>query len=147
MTKSDNFIEPRKDEPLRRMHGPELAALPLMGKRFNGQPKEPPAALFAGRSGRAALTKAIQRRPVSPPVSQTRGNEGPRVNLRLRRGKPMPMHALSAHALSCDFCVAGADQNRLLRHPVPPLWRRLVRERGLGKTYGLGGGNPCQCTP
>ena len=30
----------------------------------------------------------------------------------------MPMHALSAHALSGDFCVA--DQNRLLRCPVLP---------------------------
>ena len=42
VTKSDNLIEPWKDEHLCRRRGPESAALPLTGKRFNGQPKEPP---------------------------------------------------------------------------------------------------------
>ena len=61
-------------------------------------------------------------RPVPPSVAQTRGSEGPQTNVRPRRGKGklMPMHALRAHALSGDLCVAGADQNRLLRRPVPP---------------------------
>ena len=43
----------------------------------------------------------------------------PQQKVRARRGKPMPMHALSARALSGDLCAAGADQNRLLRRPVP----------------------------
>ena len=64
----------------------------------------------------------LLRRPVPPSVAQTRGSEGPQINVRPRRGKgkPMPMHALSAHALSGDLCVAGADQNRQLRRLVPP---------------------------
>ena len=104
MTKSDNFIEPRKNEPLHRRRRPESAALPLMGRFLIGQPKEPPTALFAVRSGRAALTKARQRRPVPPSVAQTRGREGPQINVRPRIGKPMPMHTLSAHALSGGPC-------------------------------------------
>ena len=38
--------------------------------------------------------------------------------MQLRIGKPKPMHALSAHALS-GACASQA-QSRLLRCPVPP---------------------------
>lgn len=55
---------------MRRRRGPESAALPLKGNRLYGQQKEPPAALFAVRAGRAALTKARQRRPVPPSVAE-----------------------------------------------------------------------------
>ena len=149
MTKSDNFIEPWKTKPLRRRCGPESAALPLTGRRLNGQPKEPPAPLFAGRCGRAVQTKAIQRFPFPPLVAQTRGREGPQTNVRPRKGKPMPTRGLSARALSGNLCVAGADQNRLLRRPVPPSVAQTRGSEGPQINVRLRGwmGSSCQCTP
>ena len=43
----------------------------------------------------------------------------------------MPTRALSARALSGGLCVAGADQNRLLRRPVPPSVAQTRGSEGL----------------
>ena len=107
----------------RGSEGPQINVRPRRGK---GKPMPTRALSARALSGGLCVAGADQnrllRRPVPPSVAQTRGSEGPQINVRPRRGKgkPMPMHALSAHALSGDLCVAGADQNRLLRRPVPP---------------------------
>ena len=59
----------------------------------------------------------------------------------------MPMHALSARALNGGFCAAGANQNRLLRRPVPLSVAETRGSEGLKYMYGLGERGPCQCTP
>ena len=119
VTKSGNPIEPRKNEPLRRRRGAMSAAMPLTGRRLYGQLKEPPAALCAVRSRRAALTKARQRCPV-PPSGADSWERGASDKCTASDREAHANACLSVHALSGGLCVAGTDQNRLLRRPVPP---------------------------
>ena len=63
----------------------------------------------------------LLRRPVPPPVAQTRGSENLKKSTLSKRAAEAHANArLSAHVLSGGLCVPSANQNRLLRLLVPP---------------------------